>query len=159
MTTFEDAAPPAVLDPSRLAPLERALESINDARLRTRLCPSEFTCFLRSTRPDRPDVYGYEHRRTGGRLYLDADGRAYRLVAPRHPARGADRFLPYRKLSAALDRLGLGSPVQRGVGQTPAVGAVASARDTAGPPSEDAGPASPLVHPGEKGRDGSLHLV
>lgn len=101
--------PPAdqPLDPVWWSPLTDVLASIGGVHRRHRLTVDDLLPRFRVERRERPDVYAYRHRWTRRHLYLDADGRAYRYVAPRHPVAGSGRYLPYRKLESALDGLAL----------------------------------------------------
>jgi len=157
MTKIDVPPPDGPDDPAWWRPLEGAIDSIGGVHRSFRLRPSDFMYMHRAVRRERPDVYAYKHCWTRHFLHLDAEGRPYRYVAPARPAQGHGRYLRYRNLAAALDRLALwevpSSTIEDATRHDPFGGGFPDDQTTrpafAGIASTDA----------EEGFDGRVHLV
>jgi hypothetical protein len=130
-------------DPAWWTPLKGAIQSIGGVHRSYRLLPSDFMYMYRAVRRERPDISAYQHRWTRHYLHLDAEGRPYRFVAAAHPAQGPGRYLRYRNLAAALDRLALWNVPSSRLEE-------AARHDTCG---------GMALTDAEEGSDGRLHLV
>jgi len=109
----------------------------------------EFRLAGRVIRPNRPDVWIYDHRANGGSLCVDATGQAYRFVGS--PTPGVGQFRPC-KLADALRRAGLPEVVAP-VRYAPRGPAGAAAASIAAAVQPSAGPAPRVI------RRGHLTLV
>jgi hypothetical protein len=85
-------------------PLMLASRRARAERLPYPIYVDEFRLAGRVIRPDRPDVWIYDHRANGGSVCVDATGQAYRFVGSRTPGVGQFRRC---SLTDALRRAGL----------------------------------------------------
>ncbi len=118
----------------------------------------EFRLAGRVVRPDRPDVWIYDHRANGGSVCVDDTGQAYRFVGSTTPGVGHFRRC---KLSDALRRAGLPevvTPVRYDKPRAP-TGAAATGTSAGASVAEAAGLATAPPTPPRVIRRGHLRLV